>query len=204
MRYALITKPILSYLFSLIALIILSPLFLFLIIFLGIAYKGNPFFMQVRIGKRGKPFHIIKFRSMSNACDKTGHLLPDEQRLTRLGIIIRSFSLDELPQLINVLKGDMALIGPRPLLPSYLPLYNERQARRHEIKPGLTGWAQVSGRNLLTWEQKFELDVWYIDHCSIRIDAKIFIMTVKKILDREGISSQNSATMDPFKGNEVL
>ena len=159
------------------------------------------FFIQERPGKGGKLFKVIKFKTMTNERDADGNLLPDEQRLTKVGRFVRSTSLDELPQLINVLKGDMALIGPRPLLPQYLSLYSKEQARRHEVRPGITGWAQCHGRNAISWSKKFELDVWYVDHCSFLLDLKIILLTIKKVLVREGISSETSATMEPFTGN---
>ena len=157
--------------------------------------------MQQRPGKKGKIFKVIKFKTMTDECDVNGDLLPDEKRLTNVGKFLRSTSMDELPQLINVLKGDMALIGPRPLLPQYLPLYDKEQARRHEVRPGITGWAQVNGRNAISWTKKFELDVWYVDHCSFLLDLKIILLTIKKVFVREGISSETSATMEYFTGN---
>lgn len=157
--------------------------------------------MQQRPGKKGKIFKVIKFKTMTDECDVNGDLLPDEKRLTNVGKFLRSTSMDELPQLINVLKGDMALIGPRPLLPQYLPLYNKEQARRHEVRPGITGWAQVNGRNAISWTKKFELDVWYVDHCSFLLDLKIILLTIKKVFVREGISSDTSVTMEAFNGN---
>ena len=172
-----------------------------IVIWLHFANKGaGAFFMQERPGKNGKIFKVIKFKTMTDECDAEGKLLPDEQRLTNVGRFVRSTSIDELPQLINVLKGDMALIGPRPLLVQYLPLYNKNQARRHEVRPGITGWAQCHGRNAISWAKKFELDVWYVDHCSFLLDLKIILLTIKKVLVREGISSETSATMEPFNG----
>lgn len=178
-------------------------LILFLItLWLHFANKGaGAFFTQERPGRNGKIFKVIKFKTMTDERDVNGDLLPDEQRLTKVGKLIRSTSVDELPQLINVLKGDMALIGPRPLLPQYLPLYNKEQARRHEVRPGITGWAQVNGRNAISWAKKFELDVWYVDHCSFILDLRIIVLTIKKVFVREGISSETSATMEPFTGN---
>ena len=152
---------------------------------------------------RSPIFKVIKFKTMTDEKDANGKLLPDAQRLTKVGKFIRSTSLDELPQLINVLKGDMALIGPRPLLPEYLPLYSKEQARRHEVRPGITGWAQVHGRNAISWQEKFKLDVWYVDHCSLAVDLKIIWLTIMKVVKREGISSATSATMEPFRGNEL-
>ncbi|HBV83462.1 MAG TPA: sugar transferase [Lachnospiraceae bacterium] len=181
--------------------VLLVPLFV-IILWLHFANKGaGAFFMQERPGKNGKIFKVIKFKTMTDERDANGNLLPDAQRLTKVGRFVRSTSIDELPQLINVLKGDMALIGPRPLLPQYLPLYSKEQARRHEVRPGITGWAQVNGRNAISWTKKFELDVWYVDHCSFLFDLKIVFMTIKKVFVREGISSATSATMEYFTGN---
>lgn len=165
---------------------------------LVIANNGSPFFFQLRPGKNGKLFRIVKFKTMNDKRDKQGNLLPDEKRLTPIGKLVRKLSIDELPQLINVLKGDMSLIGPRPLLPEYLAHYTPEQARRHEVRPGITGWAQVNGRNTLSWEKKFEYDVWYVDNLSFVLDAKIFWLTIIKIFKREGISSVTSATMERF------
>lgn len=184
-----------------ITLLFIWPILLVITIWLHIANKGaGAFFFQERLGKDGV-FKIIKFKSMTDERDIQGNLLPDAQRLTKIGAFIRKTSVDELPQLINVLKGDMALIGPRPLLPQYLPLYSEQQARRHEVCPGITGWAQVNGRNAISWSKKFELDVWYVDNCSFLLDMKILLMTIKKVFVREGINSNTSATMEPFTGN---
>ena len=169
---------------------------------LHFANRGaGAFFTQERPGQYGKIFKVIKFKTMTDERDENGDLLPDEKRLTKIGKFIRSTSVDELPQLFNVLKGDMSLIGPRPLLPQYLPLYSKEQARRHEVRPGITGWAQVNGRNAISWTKKFELDVWYVDHCSFLLDLKIIFLTVKKVFVREGISSDTSVTMEPFTGN---
>jgi lipopolysaccharide/colanic/teichoic acid biosynthesis glycosyltransferase len=162
---------------------------------------SNIFFRQSRSGMNGKIFKVIKFKTMTDKRDNEGNLLPDEQRLTKIGKFIRSTSIDELPQLINVLKGDMSLIGPRPLLVQYLPLYSKEQARRHEVRPGITGWAQVNGRNAISWKKKFELDVWYVDHCSFFLDMKIICMTIRKVFKREGITSDTSITMETFVGN---
>lgn len=195
-------KRILDFCLTLSALVILSPFLLLIAIWLHFANKGaGVFFTQERPGKNGKIFKVIKFKTMTDERDTDGNLLPDEQRLTKVGRFVRSTSIDELPQLINVLKGDMALIGPRPLLVQYLPLYNKEQARRHEVRPGITGWAQCHGRNAISWSKKFELDVWYVDHCSFLLDLKIILLTIKKVLVREGISSETSATMEPFTGN---
>jgi len=201
MNYIDVLKPITDFLFSSIALILSSPLFLITYLLLFFINKGEVFFSQERIGKDNKIFRIIKFRTMTNKRDKDELLLPDEMRLTKFGEFLRSTSIDELPQLINVLKGDMSLIGPRPLLVKYLPLYSHEQARRHEVKPGITGWAQCNGRNAITWHEKFKLDVWYVDNVSFLTDMKIILLTVKKVLMREGINSETSATMEAFKGN---
>lgn len=188
-----------------IAFIVLSILFLLLIIvtiWLHFANKGaGAFFTQERPGKGGKIFKVIKFKTMTDERDADGNLLPDADRLTNVGRFVRSTSIDELPQLINVLKGDMALIGPRPLLVQYLPLYSKEQARRHDVRPGITGWAQVNGRNAISWTKKFELDVWYVDHCSLWLDVKIIFLTIKKVFVREGISQEGQATMEFFTGN---
>ena len=187
---------------SLIALVCLSPLLLVIIIWLHFANKGaGVFFLQERPGKNAKVFRVIKFKTMTDQRNADGELLPDEQRLTKAGKLVRSTSLDELPQLINVLKGDMALIGPRPLLVRYLPLYSKEEGRRHDVRPGITGWAQVNGRNAISWKKKFELDVWYVDHCSFPLDMKIIFLTLKKVLIREGISQEGQATMEFFTGN---
>ena len=184
------------------ALVICFPVLFIITLWLHFANKGaGVFFLQNRPGRDGKIFKVIKFKTMTDECDSKGNLLPDEQRLTKVGKFVRSTSIDELPQLINVLKGDMALIGPRPLLPQYLPLYSKEQARRHEVRPGITGWAQVNGRNAISWTKKFALDVWYVDHCSFLLDLKIFLLTIRKVFVREGISSDTSVTMEPFTGN---
>lgn len=183
-------------------LVAIWPILFLIALWLHFANKGaGAFFLQERPGKHGKIFRVIKFKTMTDERDANGKLLPDAERLTSVGKFVRSTSLDELPQLINVLKGDMALIGPRPLLPQYLPLYSPKQARRHEVRPGITGWAQVNGRNAISWTKKFELDVWYVDHCSFLLDLKIVFLTVKKVFVREGISSSTSVTMEPFTGN---
>lgn len=180
------------------SLIILIPA----ILFLHFANKGaGVFFFQPRPGKNGKIFKVIKFKTMTDERDAAGNLLPDEVRLTKVGKVVRSTSIDELPQLINVLKGDMSLIGPRPLLVQYLPLYSPEQARRHEVRPGITGWAQINGRNTISWKKKFEYDVWYVDHISFLLDLRIIFLTVKKVFVREGISHEGMATMEPFNGN---
>jgi lipopolysaccharide/colanic/teichoic acid biosynthesis glycosyltransferase len=200
--YRLYFKRIMDFVFALVGLIVLSPLFLILWIGLSIANKGaGAFFLQERPGKDEKIFKVIKFKTMNDKRDENGNLFPDSERLTTIGRWIRSLSLDEIPQLINVLKGDMALVGPRPLLVQYLPLYDEVQHRRHEVRPGITGWAQVNGRNAISWEQKFDYDVWYVDHLSLSLDFKILLRTVEKVFEREGINSGPHVTMEPFKGN---
>ena len=183
-------------------LIIISPILLVVTIWLHFANKGaGAFFLQERPGKNGKIFKVIKYKTMTDERDENGELLPDEVRLTKVGKFVRSTSIDELPQLINVLKGDMSLIGPRPLLVQYLPLYSPEQARRHEVRPGISGWAQCHGRNQITWTEKFKLDVWYVDHLTLLTDLKVIIITIKKVLFREDINSDNNATMEDFTGN---
>ena len=183
-------------------LLVIWPVLAVIAVWLHFANKGaGAFFTQARPGKDGKLFKVIKFKSMTDERDEDGQLLPDAERLTAVGRFIRSTSLDELPQLLNVLKGDMALIGPRPLLPQYLPLYSKEQARRHEVRPGITGWAQVHGRNAISWTEKFKLDVWYVDHVSLRVDLEVVFLTIKKVLKREGISQEGQATMEMFNGN---
>lgn len=200
--YKHLCKRIFDFCVSLIALVCISPLLLIITLWLHYANKGSgAFFYQQRPGKNGKTFKVVKFKTMTDERDAYGNLLPDEKRLTSVGKFVRSTSLDELPQLINVLKGDMSLIGPRPLLVQYLPLYSREQARRHEVRPGITGWAQVNGRNAISWKQKFEYDVWYVDNMSFWLDVKILFLTVKKVFVREGISSQTSVTMEVFNGN---
>ena len=196
-------KRMLDFILSLMALIVLSPVLLVLVIVGAIKMKGNPFFTQDRPGKDEKIFKLIKFRSMTCETDAQGNLLPDEVRLTRYGKFLRASSLDELPELINILKGDMSIVGPRPLLVRYLPLYNAEQKHRHDVRPGLTGWAQVNGRNTLSWEDKFRYDVDYVNRISFALDVKVIFMTVKKVFCREGISSETSATMEEFKGTPV-
>lgn len=193
-------KRILDIISSLLAIIILSPLLGALTVIGAFEMKGNPFFTQERPGKDEKIFKLIKFRTMTNAKDKDGNLLSDADRLTRYGKFLRNTSLDELPELFNILKGDMSVIGPRPLLVQYLPRYNEYQHRRHEVKPGLSGWAQVNGRNAISWEDKFNYDVEYVDNYSMLMDIKILFMTILNVLKREGISSETSATMEEFMG----
>ena len=201
--YAKFFKRLFDFLIALCAILCLSPVFILLIVLGAIKMKGNPFFTQERPGKDEKIFKLIKFRTMTCEKDENGELLPDELRLTKYGTLLRSTSLDELPEFFNILKGDMSLVGPRPLLVKYLPLYNEEQKRRHEARPGLTGLAQVNGRNSLTWEQKFEDDVKYVDSTSLTLDIKILFKTVMTVLKREGINQENSATMEEFKGTPV-
>lgn len=187
---------------SLLTLAILWPILLVITIWLHFANKGaGAFFLQERPGKNGKIFKVVKFKTMTDERDAEGNLLPDADRLTNVGRFVRSTSIDELPQLINVVKGDMALIGPRPLLSQYLPLYSEEQARRHEVRPGITGWAQCHGRNAISWTEKFKLDVWYVDHCSFLTDLKVIGITIKKVLVRDGISQEGNATMEAFNGH---
>ena len=200
--YEICIKRAGDFLLSLTALWVLSPLLVLLIILGAIKMKGNPFFTQQRPGRNEQVFRLIKFRTMTCEKDAEGNLLPDEQRLTKYGQFLRSTSLDELPELINILKGDMSIVGPRPLLVKYLPLYNEEQRHRHDVRPGLTGWAQVNGRNAISWEEKFRLDVWYVEHLSLWLDIKTVFMTVKNVLCREGISSETSATMEEFRGSK--
>lgn len=195
-------KPLFDYSFSLVLLLLLSPVIIALSILLYIFNQRNVFFLQERPGKNDRVFKIIKFKTMTDERDDSGQLLPDEKRLTNLGKFVRKTSLDEVPQLINVLKGDMSFIGPRPLLVSYLALYNEDQKRRHLIKPGITGWAQVNGRNTISWEKKFEYDVWYVDHLNFLLDLKIILLTVKKVVKSEGINTAGQATTENFRGNE--
>lgn len=200
--YQKIFKRLIDITFAFIVLVILSPLLLIVALWLSFANEGaGVIFKQQRPGKGGKIFNLYKFKSMNDRRGSDGNLLPDEQRLTHAGRFVRSTSLDELPQLINVLKGDMSLIGPRPLLVQYLPLYSPRQMRRHEVRPGISGWAQCHGRNALSWGEKFEYDVWYVDHCTFLTDVKVVLSTLKSLLIREGISSATSATMEPFTGN---
>ena len=200
--YTHFLKRLLDFLLVSFVLLLIWPILLLITLWLHFANKGaGAFFFQERPGIDGKIFKVIKFKTMTDERDAEGNLLPDAERLTKVGRFVRSTSIDELPQLINVLKGDMALIGPRPLLPQYLPLYSKEQARRHEVRPGITGWAQVNGRNAISWTKKFELDVWYVDHCSFLLDTKIFFLTIKKVFVREGISQDGQATMEVFNGN---
>ncbi|MDY6198444.1 MAG: sugar transferase [Sodaliphilus sp.] len=191
-----------DFLIALVALVCISPVLAVVTIWLHFANKGaGAFFLQERPGLHGKIFKIIKYKTMTDERDAEGNLLPDKDRLTKVGKFVRSTSIDELPQLINVLKGDMALVGPRPLLPEYLPLYSIEQARRHEVRPGITGWAQCHGRNAITWADKFKLDVWYVNNCTFLTDIKILIRTINTVLNRNGISQEGNATMEPFNGN---
>jgi lipopolysaccharide/colanic/teichoic acid biosynthesis glycosyltransferase len=195
-------KRFLDFWISLFLLICFSPVLLVVAVFLHFANKGaGAFFLQERPGKDGRIFKIVKFKTMTDERDAQGQLLSDEARLTRVGRFVRSISIDELPQLVNVLKGDMALIGPRPLLPKYLPLYSEEQMRRHAVRPGISGWAQCHGRNSISWTEKFKLDVWYVDHLSLWVDIKIIYLTTLKVLKRDGISEEGQATMEAFNGH---
>lgn len=199
--YSHFFKRLIDFILVFCALVIIWPILLLITIWLHLANKGaSAFFLQERPGKNGKIFQVIKFKTMTDERNADGNLLPDKERLTKVGRFVRSTSIDELPQLINVLKGDMALVGPRPLLPQYLSLYSKEQARRHEVRPGITGWAQVNGRNAISWTKKFELDVWYVDHCSFRLDVKIIFLTIKKVFIREGISKEGMATTVRFNG----
>jgi undecaprenyl phosphate N,N'-diacetylbacillosamine 1-phosphate transferase len=194
-------KQVIDVTISLLVFILLLPVFLIVTILLAIANNGKPFFFQSRPGKNERIFKVIKFKTMNDRRDKNGELLPDADRLTSVGKFVRKTSLDEIPQLINVIKGDMSLVGPRPLLVDYLPLYNAEQKRRHNVRPGITGWAQVNGRNAISWEKKFQYDVWYVDNISLLLDIKICWMTVQKVIKTEGISSATSATMERFTGS---
>lgn len=199
--YNFFLKRILDFFTSLIGFILLSPVFILVIVGLFFANQGKPFFFQMRPGKNEKLFKIIKFKTMNDKKDNSGQLLPDSERLTKIGALVRKTSLDEIPQLLNVIIGDMSLIGPRPLLTQYLPLYNDFQKQRHHIRPGITGWAQINGRNAISWSQKFEYDVWYVTNCSFILDVKILFLTIKKVFVREGISQEGEVTMKVFKGN---
>ena len=199
--YRIYAKRCFDVALSFVALVLLSPILLAVYILLRIVNgKAGAFFRQERPGKNGRIFHIVKFKTMNDRRDASGHLLPDAERLTRVGRFVRSTSIDELPQLWNVLRGDMSLIGPRPLLPQYIPLYSKEQARRHEVRPGITGWAQCHGRNAISWTEKFRLDEWYVDHVSLWVDLKIVFLTIKKVLIREGINEAGQATMEAFNG----
>lgn len=198
--YKAFGKRFFDFFFAMFGFILLLPFFWVVIIFLTISNRGSALFLQTRPGKNKKLFTVIKFKTMNDCKDTDGKLLPDAERLTWIGKFVRKSSLDEIPQLLNVIKGEMSLVGPRPLLVEYLPLYSERQARRHEVKPGITGWAQVNGRNAISWQQKFEFDVWYVDNISFKTDLKILWMTINKVFKSEGINSSNSATMEKFTG----
>ena len=202
--YKYFFKRILDFFAALIGFILLSPVFIIVMIGLFFANHGKPFFFQTRPGKNERLFNIIKFKTMNDKKDTLGQLLPDSERLTQIGTFVRKTSLDEIPQLINVIKGDMSLIGPRPLLIQYLPLYNENQKQRHNIRPGITGWAQINGRNAISWNQKFEYDVWYVEHCSLFLDLKILLRTIQKVVQSEGINANQEVTMEPFRGNSNL
>lgn len=199
--YKLFLKRLIDFIVAFAALLILSPIFVIVTVGLYFANDGKPFFFQSRPGLNEKIFKIIKFKTMNDKKDTNGNLLPDVDRLTPIGAFVRKTSLDEIPQLINVLKGDMAIIGPRPLLIQYLPLYNSVQRRRHEVRPGITGWAQINGRNAISWSRKFELDIWYVDHVSFQTDLKVFFLTFKKVFKSEGISAEGHVTIEPFNGN---
>ena len=201
MIYGNCVKRVLDFSAALIVLAVLLVPFLALAALLAAANRGTPFFRQTRPGRHGKLFRIVKFKTMTDENEDRGELLPDERRLTRAGRLVRSLSLDELPQLFNVLAGQMSFIGPRPLLPEYLPLYSAEQARRHDVRPGITGWAQVNGRNSIGWDRKFELDVWYVDHLSLLLDARIILLTLAKVVQRQGISGEGCATMEKFTGS---
>ncbi|SDR70111.1 sugar transferase [Gramella sp. MAR_2010_147] len=194
-------KPFLDFIISLTGLVIISPLLILIIILLAIANNGKPFFFQNRPGKSGRNFKIVKFKTMTDATDDEGELLSDAKRLTTIGEFVRKTSIDEIPQLFNVLKGDMSIVGPRPLLPQYLKLYNDRQMKRHNVKPGITGWAQVNGRNAISWTQKFEYDAWYVENISFGLDLKILFRTIRKVLILEGINTKDMATTEPFNGS---
>ncbi len=200
--YPKLLKPLFDISLAIIVLIFVAPVFVLVIIALAFANQGKIFFLQNRPGKNNKIFKIIKLKTMNDLKDDNGELLPDELRLTKIGKFIRSTSLDEIPQLINVLKGDMSFVGPRPLLIEYVPLYNETQKRRHDVKPGITGWAQINGRNAISWEQKFMYDVWYVDNISFVLDIKILLHTIKKTLQSDGINNASSVTMPRFAGNK--
>ncbi|WP_299179786.1 sugar transferase [uncultured Aquimarina sp.] len=198
--YRYFFKRVFDFSISLMLLICIGPIFLVLIIFLAIANNGKPFFVQKRPGKSEKIFSIIKFKTMNDLKDPEGNLLPDNERMTTVGTFVRKTSLDEIPQLINVLKGDMSLIGPRPLIIEYLPVYNETQKKRHNVRPGITGWAQVNGRNSITWKKKFEYDVWYVENCSFLLDLKILGLTLKKVVKKEDVNLSKELTSEWFDG----
>lgn len=200
MIYRFILKRIIDFIISFISFIILMPVFVIISLFLYFSNKGTPFFFQIRPGKNGKLFKLVKFKTMNDKKDFSGVLLPDSERITKIGSIIRKSSLDEIPQLLNVLKGDMSLIGPRPLLVEYLPIYNKEQQKRHNVKPGITGWAQINGRNAISWKKKIELDLWYVNNISFKTDLKIFFKTFIKVFKREDISAINHVTIEKFNG----
>ncbi|MCX2762881.1 sugar transferase [Aquimarina muelleri] len=199
--YKIFIKRVLDFCISLILLLFISPLFLFLIVFLVITNNGKPFFVQKRPGKKERIFSILKFKTMNDKKDSEGNLLPDKDRITRVGTFIRKTSLDEIPQLINVIKGEMSLIGPRPLIIEYLPIYNEIQKKRHDTKPGITGWAQVNGRNSITWKKKFEYDVWYVENMSFLLDVKILGLTFKKVIQKKDVNLSEEQTSEYFNGS---
>lgn len=201
MLYRLLIKRLIDLLVSVSILIILLPLMIIITITLLILNQGSPFFMQTRPGKKEAIFKIMKFKTMNDRRDSYGNLLPDSERLTKFGKFLRKTSLDEIPQLLNVLKGDMSLIGPRPLLVEYLPLYNVQQKKRHDVRPGITGWAQVNGRNAISWQKKFEYDTWYVDNISWLLDIKIILMTIKKVINSESVNYSDTVTMEKFIGN---
>lgn len=198
--YRYFLKRFFDIIFSLIISLVLIPVFIIIILIIFLSNCDTPFYIQPRVGKGNRIFKLIKFKTMNDGKDKDGQLLPDNERITFVGKYLRKSSLDELPQLLNVIKGDMSLVGPRPLLVEYLPLYNDFQKRRHEVRPGITGWAQINGRNAISWEQKFKYDVWYVDHLSFGLDFKILFLTLRKILKHEGVNSSTSITMEKFKG----
>jgi undecaprenyl phosphate N,N'-diacetylbacillosamine 1-phosphate transferase len=199
--YVKIIKPVIDFLVAAIMFTVLLPLFIVVVLLLAVANSGKPFFLQARPGKNGRIFRVIKFKTMNDRKGKNGELLPDAERLTPIGRWVRRTSLDEVPQLLNVIKGDMSIVGPRPLLVEYLALYSEVQRHRHDVRPGITGWAQVNGRNTISWQQKFDYDVWYVNNVSFALDLKILLMTFRNVAKSEGISSETSATMEKFRGN---
>ena len=200
--YVNFIKRVMDFSMAFVALVLFSPVFIVVFLVLTVSNQGKPFFFQKRPGKNEKPFHIIKFKTMNDKKDNQGELLPFDQRVTKMGAFVRKYSLDEIPQLFNVLKGDMSLIGPRPLLLQYLPLYNEWQKQRHLLKPGITGWAQVNGRNAITWKEKFNYDVWYVQNVSFLLDVKILLLTIKKVIVKEGVNSQADLNMPTFMGTD--
>ncbi|MEJ5317858.1 MAG: sugar transferase [Tenuifilum sp.] len=199
--YSNFFKPLFDFIIGTIALLILLPFFVFILILLLFINNGKPFFIQLRSGKNGRIFKIIKFKTMNDNRDKYGNLLPDSKRITNFGLFLRKTSLDELPQLINVIKGDMSIVGPRPLLVDYLPLYNEFQNKRHKVKPGITGWAQINGRNAISWDEKFKLDVYYVENISFWLDLNIILKTLYKVLGQKNVNNKEGETMELFKGN---